>query len=196
MPIKVRNWVDDAASDVDPAVIVRVAELARGLETYLLSIEGEIDAAHRPDAQSKTIQDLVGTWLESVGFHAEYLTAFLETPGSHSRPDFYFDLGKGRGILAEVERGGAVNNNHDLKDIWKCHLSEQTQHLFLLVPNRNFKRTGEKREAPFMRCEARLATFFQSRRTRVDVSSLWLFGYGPDELAPGEPPPVDVIIED
>ena len=172
-----------------------VAELAEQLRAHLESIGRGIDHAHRPDAQSRTIQDLVGAWLGDRGFQGEYLHAFLETPKVHSRPDFYLELGPQRGVLAEIERGGAVNNNHDLKDVWKCHLSEKSQHLFLLVPNRNFKRDGTRREAPFLRCKARLATFFQSPRTQVDMLSLSLFGYGPEILAPGEEPPKDVVVE-
>jgi hypothetical protein len=173
-----------------------VSALAEQLLIYLASIESEIDAAHRPDAKSKKIQDLVGSWLREQQFEEEYLHAFLETEKARSRPDFFRDLGQGRGILAEIERGGAVNNNHDLKDVWKCHLSEKSQHLFLLVPNRNFKRDGSRREAPFLRSKARLSTFFQSSRTHVDMLSLSLFGYGPEVLAPGEPPPEDVVDDD
>lgn len=176
--------------------LAAVSALADDLHVYLESIEEQLDAAHRPDAQSRTIQELVGGWLRQQGFEEEFLYAFLETPGSHSRPDFYRDLGNRRGILAEIERGGAVNNNHDLKDVWKCHLSERTQHLFLVVPNRNFKRDGTKRETPFARCNARLATFFQSERTQVDMLTLSLYGYGPDELHSGELPPSDVVVGD
>lgn len=95
--------------------VATVSALADELRTYLESIEQEIDQAHRPGAQSKRIQELVGGWLRDHAFQEEYLHAFLETPGAQSRPDFYLDLGHGRGVLAEIERGGAVTNNHDLK---------------------------------------------------------------------------------
>ena len=169
----------DGATPSETDEITCVRTLSDALVTHLRSIEPEIDAAHQPNAQSKAIQDLVNNWLVIEGFESEYLGAFAETPGTKSRPDFYLDLGDERGILVEVERGGTVNNNHDLKDIWKCHLSERTQHLILMVPNRNFTREGKPREAPYNRSLARLGTFFKNPRTRIDVLSLTLIGYGP-----------------
>lgn len=195
MPIQYAHLAVRNVPDTRAREMVMVSSLAEELRLYLESIERDIDAAHRPGALSKSIQDLVGVWLNKHGFQEEYLHAFLETPGARSRPDFYLDLGQGRGVLAEIERGGAVTNNHDLKDVWKCHLSEKTQHLILLVPNRNFKEDGSKREAPFVRSKARLATFFQSTRTQVDMLSLSLFGYGPNALSAGERPPDDVLVQ-
>lgn len=162
--------------------IGQVREISEQLVEHLKRIEPQIDAAHRPNTQSAVIQEIIGKWLGEYGFISEYLHAFDETPSTRSRPDFYLDLGDGNGVLVEVERGGAVNNNHDLKDIWKCHLSEKTQHLLLIVPNRNFTKDGANREAPFQRSRSRLSTFFQSPRTRIDVLSLTLIGYGPQDL--------------
>ena len=173
----------DAPSPDASVEIARVRSFSESLVAHLRSIETEIDAAHVPNAQSSAIQDLVNDWLESRGFISEYLDAFASSASTRSRPDFYFDLGSGRGILVEVERGGTVNNNHDLKDIWKCHLSEKTHHLVLIVPNRNFTRDGKPREAPFLRCSNRLRTFFNDPRTQIDVLSLTLIGYGPDVLS-------------
>jgi hypothetical protein len=49
------------------------------------------------------------------------------------RPDFYKKIGK-NGILMEVERGKTTTNNMDLLDIYKCHICEEANHLFLFVP--------------------------------------------------------------
>jgi len=42
-------------------------------------------------------------------------------------------IGK-NGILMEVERGKTTTNNMDLLDIYKCHICEEANHLFLFVP--------------------------------------------------------------
>ena len=49
------------------------------------------------------------------------------------RPDFFMKIGK-NGILMEVERGKTTTNNMDLLDIYKCHICEEANHLFLFVP--------------------------------------------------------------
>ena len=49
------------------------------------------------------------------------------------RPDYFKKLSNG-GILMEVERGKTITNNMDLLDLWKCHICEEANHLFLIVP--------------------------------------------------------------
>jgi len=97
---------------------------------------------------------------------------------THARPDFYFPVAPGRGILAEVERGGTTTNNHDLKDLWKVHISPTAQHLFLVVPHANWNEQGLPRERPFNRVSSRLGAFFGDPRREVDVLSLHVYGYG------------------
>jgi hypothetical protein len=84
----------------------------------------------------------------------------------------------------EVERGGTVTNNHDLKDLWKAHLAPNVQHLFLVVPISNWSGEGKARERPFMRVCNRLAAFFGEPRREVDVVSCHIFGYGQAVLMP------------
>lgn len=128
-------------------------------------------------AKSDEIQSLAAEWLTTAhGFRSEVVDAFKD--GTRLRPDFIGDLGGMRGILVEVERGGAVTNNHDLKDLWKCHLCDRTQHLFLLVPHANWSEAGEVRERPFKRSSTRLRSFFDDPRAYVDVLSAWVIGYG------------------
>lgn len=98
---------------------------------------------------------------------------------TQARPDFYFRPGDGRGVLAEVERRGTTTNNHDLKDIWKAHIANDAQHLFLVVPNANWAASGLPREKPFARVAKRLAAFFGDDRREIDVLSAHVFGYGP-----------------
>src|SRR5262245_44404239 len=73
---------------------------------------------------------------------------------------YYFRLADGRGVLAEVERGGTTTNNHDLKDFWKTHIATDAQHLLLIVPNSNWSESGAARERPFATVSRRLGAFF------------------------------------
>jgi hypothetical protein len=89
-----------------------------------------------------------------------------------------YSLGDGRGVIAEVERGGTTTNNHDLKDLWKAHIAPDAQHLFLIVPNANWRAAGTARERPFALVQRRLGAFFGNPRREIDVLSLHVFGYG------------------
>lgn len=71
-----------------------------------------------------------------------------------------------------------MNNNHDLKDMWKAHIAQDIQHLFLIVPNSNWTRAGGNREKPYPRVLNRIGAFFGHPRREVDVLSAHVFGYG------------------
>lgn len=154
-------------------------ELAGLMRTHLTASAEAISTVHVHGAQSSVVQAIVSTLLTTqLGFGEEVVltpeTGFV----THARPDFFFRLSDGRGVLAEVERGGTTNNNHDLKDLWKAHISPDAQHLFLIVPNANWTSTGGAREKPFLRVSKRLAAFFGDPRREIDVLSLHVFGYG------------------
>src|SRR5674476_982777 len=72
------------------------------------------------------------------------------------RADFAYRLGEGRGVIAEIERGGTTTNNHDLKDFWKVHIAADAHHLFLVVPMANWKENGAARERPSHRVSGRI----------------------------------------
>lgn len=114
---------------------------------------------------------------QELGFDDE--VAIIE-PGlvARPRPDFTLRLPSGHRVLAEVERGGTVTNNHDLKDLWKAHISESVRHLFLIVPNANWRGDGSPREKPFPRVVHRIGAFFRDQRSEVDVDSCHVIGYG------------------
>jgi hypothetical protein len=97
---------------------------------------------------------------------------------TRARPDVVFPLAVGRGVIAEVERGGTTTNNHDLKDFWKVHIAPDAHHLFLVAPMANWNSAGAAREHPFPRVVRRLAAFFGDPRREVDVLSTHVFGYG------------------
>lgn len=158
----------------------QVAEIARGLDRHLADRSDDINAAHVLGAGSRAIQDIVGQFLLPLHFQPEYP---LSGPGVYvggARADFFGRTDGGRGILVEVERGGVHTNNHDLKDLWKAHLSPEVQHLFLVVPVANWRRDGKVRERPFQRMQPRFEAFFIDRSRWIDLLSLHVFGYGPE----------------
>lgn len=164
--------------------VEQVENLAQAFVGHLQSISDEVDRKHVHGAQSSEIQALVTGWLVNEhDFRSEVIGVFED--GRRLRPDFVGSIAGGGGILVEVERGGTVTNNHDLKDLWKCHLCATTEHLFLLVPNANWAKTGAVRERPFPRSASRLRSFFDDPHVYVDVLSAWVIGYGlVDDVTP------------
>jgi hypothetical protein len=158
--------------------LAQVDELAAQLREHLEDSSSEIDAAHVHLAPSGAIQSIASRLLrEELGFDEEKRFDDVAL-AARPRPDFVFRLADGRGILAEVERGGTTTNNHDLKDFWKTHIASDAQHLFLIVPHSNWKQSGAAREKPFKAVARRLAAFFGDPRREVDVVSVHIFGYG------------------
>ena len=179
MGVVVERFVRSTITPDERDELVRVDELAQGLIGFLHQHEGEIRVTHVHGAQSSAIQAIVARLLmEEMGFEQEVILTQSDGFVSRARPDFVFRLAPKRGILAEVERGGTINNNHDLKDFWKAHVASDAQHLFLVVPNSNWASDGSPRERPFRRVVHRLGAFFGDPRTEVDVVSLHVFGYG------------------
>lgn len=171
----VRSGLDDALR----AELERVDALADALTAHLRVRSAEIDLVHVHRAQSSAVQSIVATLLrEQLDFREEVVLTPQDGFVTHARPDFVHRLGPGRGIIAEVERGGTTTNNHDLKDVWKTHIAPDAQHLFLVVPNANWNEAGTARERPFNRVLTRLGSFFGDPRREIDVVSLHVFGYG------------------
>jgi hypothetical protein len=182
MGVSPARYVRGALTPEETLEMERVDRLAADLASHLQSRARSIGLAHVHNAQSSAIQVIVSDLLRAhLGFQEERILTRDLGFISGARPDFYFGLGPGRGILAEVERGGAVANNHDLKDLWKAHIAPDAQHLFLVVPYANWKADGQPRERPFQRVNHRLGTFFGDPRREIDVVSLHVFGYG-DEV--------------
>jgi hypothetical protein len=173
------RFVRHLPSEAEQSELLVVDGLADALLQHLRLVHEDIARVHIHGAQSRAVQSIVAKLLrERLGFREEVvLTPELGFVTS-ARPDFYFSLAEGRGVLAEVERGGTTNNNHDLKDLWKTHIAPDAQHLFLVVPLANWNAQGKAREKPFKRVSRRLGAFFGDQRREVDVLSVHVFGYG------------------
>lgn len=176
--VEYARFVRRSVSPTEEAEIARVDVMAQQLRTSLGSIAERIAQVHVHNAQSKAVQTLVADRLrQDLSFVEEHVLDPQEGFVSRARPDIYFDLGDGRGVLAEVERGGTVTNNHDLKDMWKAHMAAEAHHLFLVVPIANVDNIGQARERPFVRVRARIGAFFGEPRREIDVLSAHIFGY-------------------
>jgi len=179
MPVQYARLVRHQLDAAERTELERVDGLAARLRDHLEARADAIDAVHVHGAQSSAVQRIVAELLENeLGFRSEVVLSPQDGLVTHARPDFVFWLAEGRGILGEVERGGTTTNNHDLKDMWKAHISPDTQHLFLVVPQANWGEGGRAREKPFPRVAYRLAAFFGDDRRELDVVSAHIFGYG------------------
>lgn len=176
----VRSDVDELSAEQH-----EVDAIAQRLVAHLDSRADEIDLAHVHGASSLAIQSIVAQLLrEQLDFGEEVVIRIADGLVTRPRPDFFYRLDAGAGILAEVERGGTTTNNHDLKDIWKAHISPETQHIFLVVPNANWAASGLARERPFHRVATRIEAFFGDPRREIDIRSAHIFGYGRSVLNP------------
>ncbi|WP_232677234.1 hypothetical protein [Nocardioides sp. R-C-SC26] len=168
-------------TEIPPALTAELAlvdELAQRLRTHISSTRDEIALLHVHGAQSQAIQGHFAALLtHELGFSEEVVLTPQTGFVTRARPDFFFATGEGRGVIAEVERGGTTTNNHDLKDLWKAHIAPDAHHLFLIVPTNNWKADGSPRERPFHLVSRRLGAFFGDPRREIDVLSAHVFAY-------------------
>jgi len=160
------------------AELAAVDSLAERLLAHIVDTSKAIAALHVHGAPSKAIQTHFATLLRNdLGFGEEVVLTPQSGLVTQARPDFFFELADGRGVIAEVERGGTITNNHDLKDLWKAHVAPDAHHLFLIVPRNNWKEDGSPRERPFQVVSRRLGAFFGDPRREIDVLSVHVFAY-------------------
>jgi hypothetical protein len=179
MGVETARFVRASLTLTEIEEMVIVDGLADELARHLQASDDRIGVAHVHGAQSGAIQSIVADLLrDQLGFGEEVVLTPEDGFVTGARPDFFYRISANRGILAEVERGGTINNNHDLKDLWKAHISPDAQHLFLVVPNANWTAKGGVRERPFIRVSNRLSAFFGDPRREIDVVSLHVFSYG------------------
>lgn len=109
-----------------------------------------------------------------LGFESERRRLFANYQVSRLRPDYYCRIDD-TGILLEVERGKTIANNMDLLDMWKCHICEWAEYLFLVVPQARPSANG-KTQRHFQQVQKRLGVFFEPKNY-VNVNAVHLFGY-------------------
>lgn len=166
-------------SDAESTEVAQVDALAMRLQEHLRRSSAAIDTVHVHGASSSRVQEIVSSLLcDELGFREEQVLTAEIGLSNRPRPDFIHRLAPGRGVLAEVERGGTITNNHDLKDFWKTHIAPDAHHLFLVVPMTNWTEAGGSRGRVFMDTSRRLGAFFGDPRREVDVLSTHIFGYG------------------
>jgi hypothetical protein len=170
--------VKASLSPEEAVELAAVDSLARRLLEHIAATKEEVALLHVHGAPSKAIQDHFAKLLrEDLGFGEEVVLTPQSGLVTQARPDFFFELEEGRGIIAEVERGGTTTNNHDLKDLWKAHVAPDAHHLFLMVLHSNWKADGSPRERPFQIVARRLGAFFGDPRREIDVLSVHVFAY-------------------
>lgn len=158
--------------------MAKVDSLADDLRKHVEETAEAIKALHVHGASSSAVQAHFSRVLKGrLGFREEVVLTPQDGLVTRARPDFVFEISPGRGVIAEVERGGTTTNNHDLKDLWKTHVATDAQHLFLIVPNNNWRADGSPREKPFPLVARRLGAFFGDERREIDVLSAHVFGY-------------------
>jgi hypothetical protein len=118
-----------------PEAFAEVEQLAQRLHEFLsrLDIGEQIASVHKLGASSREVQNVVLPGVQALGFTPERTGLFQAYAVSGLRPDYYAKV-RDTGILLEVERGKTTTNNMDLLDLWKCHICEHAEYLFLLVP--------------------------------------------------------------
>lgn len=111
MEVAYKRFVRGSLTDADRAELVVVDQLAERLQEHLVDSAADIDSVHVHRAQSSAVQSIVARLLtEKLGFDQEVVLTPSEGFVTSTRPDFIFRLSDGRGVLAEVERGGTTTN--------------------------------------------------------------------------------------
>jgi len=170
-------------SSAEEAELAQVDVIADTLRAHVADSAPMVARLHVHGAPSSALQIHFATMLkDQLGFREEVVLTPQDGLVTRARPDFMFTLSPGRGILAEVERGGTTTNNHDLKDMWKAHIAIDAQHLFLLVPKNNWRMDGTPRARPFPTVARRLAAVCGDPRREIDILSVHVFGYSDERM--------------
>jgi hypothetical protein len=132
MGIKVSKFVKKKINKSELKEIFKISNI---IEEYLnqKEVNKRIQNSNIKGTDSQVIQKIIEEIAVPLGFKDEKKGLFKKYKDSGLRPDFYNKIGK-NGILMEVERGKTTTNNMDLLDIYKCHICEEANRLFLFVP--------------------------------------------------------------
>lgn len=167
------QFVKTGLSESDQREVEHARVIAVEIEKRLKSQLFKIKKLTEQSASSVKIEGVIWPVLEAYKFEKQLVLdddmIFVKPV-----PDF---LLCDPGIIVEVEGGGTITNNHDLKDLWKCHLTDKAKHLILVVPRCNYTKNNKEREKPFERCEKRIKVFFDRTEKYIDVLSVHLVPY-------------------
>ena len=137
-------------------------------------IQNRISNTHKLHAKSGEIQEIILDKTKELGFTSEKNGLFSNLSVKQLRPDYYLKLDNKSGIIMEVERGKTIANNMDLLDIWKCHICDEANFLFLIIPN--IRQTSTGQNIIFKTVERRMLTFFE-KENYINVDGVFLIGY-------------------
>jgi hypothetical protein len=173
----IENFRVFSREDVDAIEFSRVLEIARLLREHLNSeeISSKIAQANALGMSSFKVQECFAKPAAALGFQSEKTRLFGGYSVANLRPDYYLSLSSGRGILLEVERGKTLANNMDLLDLWKCHICEAAQYLFLVVPLVRPNTEGKETQI-YSRVVHRVGPFFK-KGNYVSVYGVVVFAY-------------------
>jgi hypothetical protein len=156
---------------------LEVKRLAEELFAFmnLSDISQKISNTHKINAKSGEIQNILLKKMNELGFKNEKTGLFSKYKTSALRPDYYKKLDQSKGIIVEVERGKTIANNMDMLDIWKCHICEEANYLFLIVPQIRQTERGTK-DIIYNKVIDRLESFFE-KNNYLNIDAVVIFGY-------------------
>jgi len=172
--MKLKTFVQE---NVDTTVFGEVKKIGDALFEYCNTPESieNFAIANLPRNSSSKVQDVFLGKAIDLGFQSEKKSLFQSIPTSNLRPDYYRQV-RNSGIIIEVERGKTIMNNMDMLDMWKCHLCNTANHLFLFVPSELKHNSESKPYDCFRIVSNRMEPFFEINNY-TNVHSLWIFGY-------------------
>ena len=175
MAVLSHRFVQEPYADSDE--YRQVCDVAEALLAHLCEPDAQtlLAAANAPGQSSLLVQQSFSAFATELGFKDESRGLFNQYANRAVRPDYYLPVA-GTGILMEVERGKTTINNMDFLDFWKCHLCENANYLFLMVPQelrQNPTMTPRREYAAVIK---RMGSFFV-RRNYTNVRGLEVFGY-------------------
>ena len=182
MPIE---YVELMKEEIQSAASFKSAQaIAITLRDFMNRPEIEEDILRKDicGANGTEIENVILPCTRELGFEAEKTRLFAKYECRNLRPDYFQ---RQVGIRLEVERGKTVMNNMDLLDIWKCNICEQARYLFLIIPKARRNRKGGSAKQ-FHLTQNRMTSFFR-KENQVNVDAVFLFGYGSEASARGDP---------
>ena len=128
-----KHYIQDDFEKTEEWIIVN--RIAIDFYHYLSQseIQNKLQLQNIPGAKSQRIEEVITPYAESIGFSSQKTGLFEKYKVRKLTPDYYLPI-KDTGIIIEVEKGQTTQNNAALKDLWKVHICEEANYLFLFVP--------------------------------------------------------------